>query len=233
VVLALWQVGSLRVGPLLLPSPSAVFGAVVREIRNGQLIAATLSSLEVFAAGYALAVVTGTALGLMLGGLPRIGDALDIYVDGLNSTPRIAFVPLIILWLGLGTGAKIAVVWLLAVLPIVINTCAGVRQTDPELLEAARSFGAGRRQLFRYIMLPAAMPYVVAGLRLGSAAALVGTVVAELYTSLDGLGYLIAQFGGSFQTAEYFGPVLVLGVLGVLVSQALKLVERRFERWRR
>jgi NitT/TauT family transport system permease protein len=99
-------------------------------------------------------------------------------------------------------------------------------------LEAARSFGARRGQLFRFIMLPAALPYVVTGLRLGAAMAMVGTVFAELYTALSGLGYLMAQFGGSFQTAKYFVPVLVLAGMGMLISEALKILERRLARWK-
>ena len=117
-------------------------------------------------------------------------------------------------------------------MPILINTYAGVQNTDPDLLEAARSFGARRGQLFRHIMLPAALPYIVTGLRLGAAMAMVGTVIAELQTALTGLGYLMAQFGGTFQTAKYFAPVLVLAAMGMLVSQLLKVVERRLARWK-
>jgi ABC-type nitrate/sulfonate/bicarbonate transport system permease component len=230
--LLVWHLASIPAGRLLLPSPLDVLPALVDQIRSGQLVAATLSSLLVFVAGYALAIVTGVALGVVMGGMPRLGQTLEIYVNALNSTPRVAFIPLIILWFGLGLNAKIVVVWFQAVMPILINTYAGVQNTDPDLLEAARSFGARRGQLFRFIMLPAALPYIVTGLRLGSANALVGTVIAELYTALSGLGYLIAQFGGTFQTAKYFGPVLVLAGIGMLLSQILKVLERRLARWR-
>jgi ABC-type nitrate/sulfonate/bicarbonate transport system permease component len=227
-----WHLVSIPAGKLLLPSPIDIVPAVIDEIRTGQLVAATLSSLQVFAAGYVLAIVTGVALGVLMGGMPRLGETLEIYVNALNATPRVAFIPFIILWFGLGAPAKIVVVWFQAVMPILINTYAGVQNTDPELLEAARSFGARRGQLFRYIMLPAALPYVATGLRLGAAMAMVGTVVAELQTALAGLGYLMAQFGGTFQTAKYFAPVLVLAGMGMLVSQALKILERRLARWK-
>jgi ABC-type nitrate/sulfonate/bicarbonate transport system permease component len=230
--LVLWHVASIPAGKLLLPSPLDVAPALFEELRSGQLLSATASSLTVFAAGYALAIVTGVVLGVLMGGIPRLGETLEIYVNALNSTPRVAFIPFIILWFGLGPTAKIIVVWFQAVMPILINTYAGVQNTDPDLLEAARSFGARRGQMFRYIMLPAALPYIVAGLRLGSANALVGTVVAELYTALSGLGYLIAQFGGTFQTAKYFGPVLMLAAMGMVISQALKVLERRLARWK-
>jgi NitT/TauT family transport system permease protein len=232
VFLVLWHLASIPAGKLLLPSPLDVVPAFIDMLRSGQLLSATASSLTVFAAGYALAIVTGVAMGVLMGGVPRVGETLEIYVNALNATPRVAFIPLIILWFGLGTNAKIVVIWLQAVMPILINTYAGVQNTDPDLLEAARSFGARRGQLFRYIMLPAALPYIVTGLRLGGANAMVGTVIAELYTALSGLGYLIAQFGGTFQTAKYFSPVLVLAAIGMLISQSLKIVERRLARWK-
>jgi ABC-type nitrate/sulfonate/bicarbonate transport system permease component len=230
--LLIWHLASIPAGKLLLPSPVDILPALVDELRTGQLLTATASSLQVFAAGYVLAIVTGVALGVLMGGMPRVGETLEIYVNALNATPRVAFIPFIILWFGLGPTAKIVVVWFQAMLPILINTYAGVQNTDPDLLEAARSFGAKRGQLFRHIMLPAALPYVVTGLRLGAAMAMVGTVIAELQTALAGLGYLMAQFSGTFQTAKYFGPVLVLAAMGMLISQVLKVLERRLARWK-
>jgi len=232
VFLVAWHLASIPAGRLLLPSPLDLVPATVDELRSGQLIPATLASLGVFSAGYGLAIVSGVAVGVLMGGMPRLGETLEVYVNAMNATPRVALIPLVILWFGLGPIAKIVVVWLLAVLPILINTYAGVQNTDPDLLEAARSFGARRGQVFRYIMLPAALPYVVTGLRLGAAMAMVGTVFAELYTALAGLGYLMAQYSGSFQTAKYFVPVLVLAGMGMLVSEALKILERRLARWK-
>ena len=232
IFLLVWQLASIPAGKLLLPSPLDIVPALVDELRTGELEAATLSSLSVFAAGYALAILSGVALGVLMGGVPRLGETLEIYVNGLNATPRVAFIPFIILWFGLGPVAKIAVIWFQAMLPILINTYAGVQNTDRDLLEAARSFGARRGQLFRHIMLPSALPYVVTGLRLGASMAMVGTVFAELQTSLAGLGYLMAQYSGSFQTARYFGPVLVLAAMGMLISQGLKILERRLARWK-
>jgi NitT/TauT family transport system permease protein len=232
VVLVVWHLASIPAGRLLLPSPLDVAPAFVELVRTGQLLTALASSLVVFMVGYALAILSGVGLGVLMGGMPRLGATLEIYVNGLNTTPRVAFIPFIILWFGLGLEAKIVVVWFLAVFPILINTYAGVLNTDPELVEAARAFGARPGQVFRHIMLPAAVPYIITGLRLGGSQAMVGTVIAELYTALSGLGYLIAQFGGSFQTAKYFAPVLVLAALGMVISQALKALERRLARWK-
>ncbi len=231
-ILLIWHLASIPAGKLVLPSPLDIVPAFIDEVRSGQLPAATVASLGVFASGYVLAIISGVALGVLMGGMPRLGETLEIYVNAVNATPRVALIPLFIVWFGLGPVTKIALVWFMAVLPIIINTYAGVQNTDPDLLEAARSFGARRGQLFRHIMLPGALPYVVTGLRLGASMAMVGTVFAELQTALAGLGYLIAQFGGSFQTAKYFVPVLILAAMGMLISELLKVIERRLDRWK-
>ncbi|HVO92829.1 MAG TPA: ABC transporter permease [Terriglobales bacterium] len=232
VFLIAWHLISIPAGKLLLPSPLAVFPAFLDLLRSGQLIGATAGSLVVFSGGYLLAVLVGIPAGVLMGGFRRVGETFDIYVNGLNSTPRVAFVPLIVLWFGLDIGAKIVIVWVTAVFPIIINTYAGVLNTDKDLIEAARSFGANQRQIFRYIMLPSAIPYIVAGLRIGASLAIIGTVVAELYTALSGLGHMLDQFGNSFQTAKYFVPLLVLIGIGTAISQSLKALERRLARWK-
>ena len=185
-----------------------------------------------FLAGYALAIVTGVALGVLMGGMPRLGETLEIYVNALNSTPRVAFIPFIILWFGLGINAKIVVVWFQAVMPILINTYAGVQNTDPDLLEAARSFGAKRGQLFRYVMLPAALPYIVTGLRLGGANAMVGTVIAELYTALSGLGLSDRPVRRHVPDGQVLWPGAGAGRDGHADQPALKMLERRLARWK-
>ena len=230
--LAAWHVASIPAGKLLLPSPLDVLPAFVELLRSGQLMAALGSSLVVFGGGYALAILTAIPIGVLMGAIRPFGETLDIYVNGLNSTPRVAFIPLIILWFGLETQAKIVIVWFTAVFPIIINTYAGVLNSDPELIEAARSFGARPGQIYRQIMLPCAVPYIIAGLRIGASLAIIGTVVAELYTALSGLGHLLAEFGNTFQTAKYFVPVAVLVALGTLISQSLKTLERRLARWK-
>lgn len=232
VFLALWQIASVPAGSLLLPSPLDVFRAFFELVRSGELIAATGSSLLVFLGGFSLSVLVGIPLGILMGGIRPVGESVEIYVNGLNSTPRVAFIPLIVLWFGLGIIAKIVIVFVTAVLPIVINTYAGVVNSDQELVQAARSFGASRAQIFQYIMLPAAIPYIVAGVRIGASLAMIGTVVAELYTALSGLGYLLAHFESTFRTAQYFAPVVVLVILGALISESLKVLEHRLARWK-
>jgi NitT/TauT family transport system permease protein len=232
IFLVAWHLASIPAGKLLLPSPIEVVPAFVDLLMSGRLPIALGESLLVFCSGYLLAVLTAIPIGVLMGGFRPVGSTLEIYVNGLNSMPRVAFVPLLILWFGLGFQAKIVIVWLTAVFPIIINTYAGVLNADRDLIEAARSFGASQRQIFMRIMLPCALPYIIAGLRIGSSLAIIGTVVAELYTALSGLGYLLVDFGHRFETAKYFVPVMVLIGLGVLISESLKLLEHRLTRWK-
>ncbi|MCR6670160.1 ABC transporter permease [Devosia ginsengisoli] len=161
-----------------------------------------------------------------------VGRTLDPFFNALMATPRVAFIPLIIVLLGLGFWAKITVVALGAVMPILINTYAGVRNGDAELVEMARSAGARPGQVFSKILLPGAAPFIMVGLRLGATIGLINTVVAELYTAVQGLGGLLAIYGNTFRMAPYFVVVLILACLGIAVAELLRLVERRLDRWR-
>jgi ABC-type nitrate/sulfonate/bicarbonate transport system permease component len=189
-------------------------------------------SLTVYGGGFALAVLVGIPAGLLMGGFRVLGRTLEIYVNALTATPRVAFIPLIIVLLGLGYEAKIAIIFLGAVMPIVINTYAGVLTADGELVEMARSAGASRAQVFRRILLPGALPFIVVGLRLGATIGLINTVVAELYTAVRGLGGLLALYGNTFQMAPYFVVVFVLASIGTIVTQGLRVIEARTEHWR-
>jgi len=179
-----------------------------------------------------IAMVIAVPLGLLMGGFRVFGAALEPYVDALSAMPRVAFIPLIIIFLGLGYEAKICVVILGAIMPILINTYVGVLNSDRDLIEMARSGGATDLQIFRKIMLPGAMPYIIAGMRVGAALALINTVVAELYTAVQGLGGLLSIYGNTFRMAPYFVVVFVLALIGLVTMQSLRLIERRIMRGR-
>jgi NitT/TauT family transport system permease protein len=144
----------------------------------------------------------------------------------------VAFLPLIIVFLGLGYEAKIFMVFIGAVMPILVNTYAGVLHADPELTEMALAVGAGRAAIFRKVVLPGALPHIMTGLRVGASLALINTVVAELYTAVSGLGGLLSIYGNSFRMAPYFVIVALLALIGVLLIYAVRLIERRVMRWR-
>jgi NitT/TauT family transport system permease protein len=232
LLVLLWWAVAVFAGQRFLPTPWQTVVAGAELIENGTIPAATLDTLWVFIAGYVVAAAVAIPLGLFMGGFRVLGAALEPYADALSAMPRVAFIPVIIVFLGLGAVAKIAIVFLGAVMPILINTYAGVLNCDGELVEMARSAGATDMQIFRKIMLPAALPYITSGLRIGASLALINTVVAELYTAVKGLGGLLSVYGNSFRMAPYFAVVFVLGAIGVAVMQSLKLLERNIERTR-
>jgi ABC-type nitrate/sulfonate/bicarbonate transport system permease component len=231
-LLGLWWLISLQVGGIIVPSPPATLAAAQMLLVEGRLLPALGDSLVTFLGGYGLAIVVAIPLGLFMGAFAPVGKTLEVYVFALAATPRVAFVPLIIVFLGLGVEAKIFIVFLGAIMPILINTYAGVLATDRDLLEMAQSVRAGRIETFRRIVLPGAVPFIIAGLRLGATIGLINTVVAELYTAVRGLGGLLAIYGNTFRMAEYFVIVLTLACIGVLVAEALRLAEKRLVRWK-
>jgi NitT/TauT family transport system permease protein len=227
-----WWVISLAVGATFVPSPLATLQAAGRLIAEGRLFRELGASLVTYLSGFSLAVIVALPIGVFMGALRPVGKTLEVYVYALAATPRVAFIPLVIVFLGLGLQAKAFIVFLGAVMPILINTYAGVQQTDPELLEMARSVRASRRQVFTRIVLPGALPFIVVGLRLGATIGLINTVVAELYTAVNGLGGLLSIYGNTFRMAEYFVIVLLLSIIGVAVTEALRLLENRLAAWR-
>lgn len=232
LLVSLWQLASAKVSRNLVPSPLETWAAFQRLVEQGRLWDAVGDSLLVYLSGFLLAAACAIPFGLLMGAFRKLGKTLDIYVYALAATPRVAFIPMIIVFLGLGLEAKVFIVFLGALMPILINTYAGVLATDPELLEMARSVGAPRTRIFRRIMLPSSVPYIVVGLRIGATIGLINTVVAELYTAVNGLGGLLALFGNTFRMSEYFVIVLTLAMIGVVVTEILRHVEARLSRWR-
>jgi ABC-type nitrate/sulfonate/bicarbonate transport system permease component len=228
----LWTLAAAMVSRNIIPTPIETFDAAVRLISEGRLHTALGESLSVYISGFALAAVVGIPIGVLMGGIRPLGKTLDIYVNALSATPRVAFIPLIIVLLGLGVQAKVFIVFLGATMPILINTYAGVLSTNQELLEMARSVGTSRWRLFTQITLPGSVPFIVAGLRIGATIGLINTVVAELYTAVKGLGGLLAIYGNTFRMAEYFVIVLTLAVIGVVVTEIIRFIEWRLGRWR-
>lgn len=232
MVLLLWWWGADHVPRGIVPKPSETASAAVRLWNSGQLPQALGESLLIYASGLGSAIVVGITLGILMGTFKPFGRAIDIFVYGLAATPRVAFIPLIILILGLGLEAKTFIVFLGAVMPVILNTYTGVQNADEELIEMARSTGAKQGRIFLHIVLPGAVPVLVVGLRLGATIGLINTVVAELYTAVKGLGGLLAIYGNTFRMAEYFVIVLTLASIGVVITELLRLLELRLARWR-
>jgi len=231
LLILIWWGLSILAGHAFVPTPKETLDAAIKMIENGTLLKATLDSLGSYFSGYLIAAVVAIPMGLLMGGFRVFGATMDVYVNALSATPRVAFIPLIIIFMGLGFQSKVMIIFLGAVMPILINTYAGVLNSDSELIEMARSTGAREFDIFRKVMLPGALRYIVAGLRLGAGIGLINTVVAELYTAVRGLGGLLSIYGNTFQMAPYFVVVIVFAIIGVIMTQALKLVEMRMDRW--
>jgi NitT/TauT family transport system permease protein len=220
------------VNPFLTSQPTAIAAALVEQARSGVLVSNLAVSLAEFGAGYGAAVVVGLALGVLAGWFRPVGYAVSPFLWFVYSAPLIAFYPLFVLWLGLGLRTVMVIAFLLSVTPIAVNTMAGIERVDRTLLLAARSFGARPRDLLWKVALPASVPMVVAGLRLGVGRALTGVVIAELFVPSGGLGSSISYYGALLQTTNMLASLMVIVALGVVCTQALAAIEARLDRWR-
>ena len=233
VIITAWELYGRSVNPILFTYPSAVAAAFGELVVSGELQSYLGQSLRVLLGGLLFSIAVGVPLGVLIARFTTVELATDLYVNALYSTPMVALVPLIVLWFGFGVPAKVVIVFLFMVFPILINTQQGVKNVDRGLLEVARSFCSTERQLWGDVILPSALPFIAAGLRLAIGRGLVGMVIAEFYTSIAGLGYMIIRYANSFETAKLFVPIVVLMVMGISLVQAARALELWIAPWRR
>jgi NitT/TauT family transport system permease protein len=231
VALLLWQIAALNVDPVLFTSPIKVAIAAVDMVWSGELWSALWPSLIVLIMGLTLAIVFGTMLGLVLARFHILDVGLTVYITFLYSIPSVALVPLIVLWAGYETTAKVIILFLFAFFPMVINTYQGVKSVDHKLLEVGRAFRCSERQLWGNIVLPAALPFIVTGIRLAVGRGMIGMVLADLYTAISGIGYLIVRTASTFQVDKMFVPIVTLGLLGVTLTALLRMAEKKVAPW--
>jgi NitT/TauT family transport system permease protein len=231
VVLGLWEFFGRDINPVFGSYPSAIAEAFVRLAASGKLWTAMLESLKPFAAGYALAIVVGVPLGLITGRFRTIEAAIGIYITAGYAMPLVALVPLLILWLGLGFAVKVAIIFLLSVFPICINTWLGVTAVPKTLIEVGKSFVAPNIVILRRIILPATLPYIMAGIRLAVGRAVVAMVIAEFFTAISGLGAVIINSANNFDTATMFVPIIILMVMAIGLNGLIGFVERKVAPW--
>jgi ABC-type nitrate/sulfonate/bicarbonate transport system permease component len=234
LVLALWQiVAALRIKPaIILPGPTDVILAFRQLFASTTIWADLATSGKELLYGLVLATLVGLPLGLLIGWYRRMSYAASPLINFLYATPRIALTPLLIIWLGIGQTSKIAIVFLMAIFPILINTASGVQNLDPAVLRVARCFGAGDLQIFRTIALPGSVPFIISGLRLAVGQALIGVFVAELSGATHGVGMLMNNAGQQFQTSVVFAGLIIFAITGVVLTGLLRAVEQRFAAWR-
>ncbi len=231
VFLAFWEVFGRQINPIFGSYPSAIFAAFVELVRNGKLAAALAQSLQPFVVGYGIAILIGVPLGLVIGRFRVAEAALGIFITGGYAMPLVALVPLLILWFGLGFAVKAAVIFLMSIFPIVINTWLGVKSVPKALIEVGKSLVASDAVILRRIVLPATLPYIMAGIRLAVGRAVVGMVIAEFFTEISGLGGIIINSANNFDTATMFVPIIVLMVLAVGLNWLIGWLERRIAPW--
>jgi ABC-type nitrate/sulfonate/bicarbonate transport system permease component len=235
VFLIIWElVGNVFqwINPMFMSSPSLIYKAAVQLFVSGEIYHDLYVSGIEFLGGYFLAVAVAIPLGIMVGWYKRMSYAFDPFINAMNATPRVALLPLVIIWLGIGIFSKVGIIFLGAVFSILINTRDGVKTTPVNLLNAARSFGASEGMVFKTVVVPSMMPFILTGLRLAVGRALVGVLVGELYAATAGIGFMITVAGATFQTDKVFVGVLIFAISGMIGMELLTKLEQRFDKWR-
>jgi NitT/TauT family transport system permease protein len=230
--LTLWEIYGRRTDPILFTYPTAVMLAFWELLLSGELVRQMLVSLGALAAGFGLSLFLGVVLGLAMG-RSRLAEAIfEPHVNALYATPQVALTPLLMMWLGLGFGVKVAVVFLFAFFPILINTASGAKNVSASMVEVGRAYLASRRQVLLKIVFPAALPFIMAGVRIAVGRGLVGMIVAELFTAITGLGAMLSLYGNIFETAKMFVVIITLAVLGISLIHLTQMLERKIALWK-
>jgi NitT/TauT family transport system permease protein len=232
VFFVIWEYYGRRMDPIFMAPPSAIFNATIELIQSGALRKALIESLWPFAVGMTLTVIVGAVLGIVIAQWRIAEYILDPYINALYAIPRIALVPLIILWAGLEFTGKVTILVSVAIFPITVNTYAGIRDVRGSMLETGRAYGATEWQIFSKIVIPAAIPFIMAGIRLAVGLAIIGIIVAEFFTAISGLGGMIVEYANVFATAKLFVPIIVIALVGVVLTELVMWLERRLSKWR-
>jgi NitT/TauT family transport system permease protein len=233
--LLLWElIGNTfqLINPMFMSAPSLIWKAGAQLFGTGEIWNDLRVSGTELLGGYLLAVLFAIPFGIMTGWYKKMSAIFDPFINAMNATPRVALLPLVIIWLGIGILSKVGIIFLGAVFPMLINTRDGVKTTPQHLLNAARSFGASEWMVFKSVVLPSTVPFILTGLRLGVGRAIVGVMVGELYAATAGIGFMITVAGATFQTDKVFVGVLIFAIVGMISIELLSKVERRFDNWR-
>jgi len=231
LILIVWQIVGPFINPIFFTYPTKIAEAFYTTTISGELPYFLGQSLEVMVYGLSIALIVGIPLGIAMARIRWLDWALDLPINALYATPLVAVVPLLVLWFGIYLKAKIIVVFLFAVFPVLINTYQGVRECDKNMLEVAHSFRSSEWRVWRDVLLPFAVPYIIAGIRLAIGRGLIGMIIAEFYTTISGLGFMITRYANVFEMDKTFVPVIVLMVLGVSLTSLLKWIGRRIAPW--
>lgn len=235
LLIGVWEFSARQgwLNPIIASSPSRIWVAFLRQAASGDLAKDLATSMVEFGIGFGLAIVIGVTVGIAMGLSRTLEYAIDPFVWFLYSSPLIAFYPLLIVWLGFGFATVVAVAFLLSFVSIVVNAMAGVHAVEANLVRAVLAFGGKRRDVVLKVILPASVPHILAGGRIGLGRALHGVVLGEMFGSNDGLGYSISRYAAQLKTADVFVPLLTLIVLGIVINQLSGVLEARLLSWRK
>ena len=229
---AIWELAGRAGNAHLLPPLSKVIAVWIELLLSGQLFQAIAISFQALAIGFCISVLFGVPLGLLMGRYRRLESFLEIYMTALLAVPMISFIPFLVIAFGLGLHSRVWIVFLFAFVIIAINTTAGVRSVDPTLTEMARSFGARESELFLKVILPAAMPMIMAGIRLGMGRAVLGMVTGEMILAVVGFGAMLMACSASFNSSALFATILTIVLLAVALLALIQYLDRRLIPWR-
>ena len=218
-----WEIVGPFISPIFFTYPSKIAVAFYDLTVSGELPYFLGQSLEVMVYGLSIAIVVGIPLAMAMARIRWLDWALDLPINALYATPLVAVVPLLVLWFGIYLKAKIIVVFLFAVFPVLINTYQGVRECDKNMIEVAHSFRSNEWRMWQDVLLPFALPYIIAGIRLAIGRGLIGMIIAEFYTTITGLGFMITRYANMFEMDKTFVPVIVLMILGVSLTTAVEM----------
>lgn len=230
----LWEYGVklLEIKPIILPPFSAVVGQIAEMHEEGILIPSLLFSLRIYMIGMLLSIVVSIPLGLLLGGVKILDRIVSPYLWVIYTTPLLILMPLILLWVGINDTARILLVFVSAVPAIVVVVMEGVKTVDISLLRAAKSFGAGRGTLFLKVILPATVPFIATGVKMGVSRGLIGLFVGEFFSSANGIGYIIELAGKVFNMPRVYAMLFMFVFFSITMVGAAQYLERRFSQWR-
>ena len=220
------------INPMFMSAPSLIGKAAWQMFSSGEIYNDLYVSGIEFFWGYFLSIIFAIPFGIAIGWYKRFAYVCDPFVNAMNATPRVALLPLVIIWLGIGILSKVGIIFLGAVFPLLIHTRDGVKTTPANLLTAARSFGASEWQIFKSVVLPSTVPFILTGLRLAVGRALIGVMVGELYAATAGIGFMITVAGATFQTDKVFVGVLIFAISGMAMTEIIDRYEHRFDKWR-
>lgn len=226
-----WQVFAARLPGVVFAGPIAVIGHLVSATASGALPALFLASLQHAALGLALALAVGVPVGLLMGRSRTAFHMLNPIVTALFSIPSVAFVPFLIIWFGIFLEARIALVFVMAVFDVIVTVAAGARNIEPRILEAARSFGAGRRTMLTSVLLPASLPFLFTALRIGTIRAVNAMITAELFFATVNLGAYMERASSRFDSAAMLSVVLLLALFGLALQEGIQRAEARLLPW--